>query len=177
MLGPIVLLLVVQAPADLGAVKARQTASARLAVAEAIAKDAELLSAVKAKNLAGESDAEIQKKDKAWQASPRYPLRKELASNACAARLVKLIGGDPMVVEAFLMDARGALVCTTRETSDYWQGDEAKWLKTYQDGNKVFVDEPALDVSSNAFGVQLSLLVSEGAAKLGALTLTIKVPR
>lgn len=177
MLFPIALVVVAQASADLGAIKARETAAARIGTAEAIAKDAELLRALKAKNQAGESDAEIQKKDKDWQVNPQHRLRRELTSSACATRLKKLVAPDAIIIEAFLMDAKGALVCATRETSDYWQGDEAKWLKTYRDGNKLFVDEPALDVSSNAFGVQLSLLVSEGPTKLGALTLTLKVPR
>lgn len=176
MLGPIALLLAAQASAQPGAVKARETAYARIATAETIASDAELLGAIKARNKAGESDAEIHKKDKEWQANPRYPLRKELTGNACAARLGKLVAADTIIVEAFLMDAKGALVCATRETSDYWQGDEAKWTKTYQDGRKVFVDEPALDASANAYAVQLSLLVGEGGTKLGALTLTLKVP-
>jgi len=177
MIGLLAVLVLAQTASDLGEAKARETAKTRLVLAEAVAKDAELVRAIKAKNQAGESDAEIQQKDKAWQASPRYPLRKELAANACAMRLKKLVGSDAIVVEAFLMDAQGALVCTTRETSDYWQGDEDKWLKTYQDGLHVFLDHPALDVSSNAYGIQLSMLISEGAAKLGALTLTLKVPR
>ena len=170
-------LFVIAQHADLGADKARETAKAHLVLAEAIAKDAELLRAIKAKNQAGESDAEILQKDKEWQASPRYPLRKELVSNACAARLKKLVGSDPIIVEAFAMDNQGALVGSISKTSDYWQGDEDKWLKTYQDGLHVFVDHPALDVSTNAYGIQLSMLISEGAAKLGALTLTLKVPR
>jgi hypothetical protein len=177
MLGSIALLVAAQAVTDPGAVKARQTAYARIATAEAVARDPELLRAIKAKNQAGESGVEIQNKDRQWQANPRYPLRQELTNNACASRLKKLVGTDAIVVEAFLMDARGALVCATRETSDYWQGDEAKWTKTYRDGKQVFVDDPALDLSSNTYAAQLSLLVSEGETKIGALTLTLKVPR
>ena len=59
-----------------------------------------------------------------------------------------MVKDDSFVVEAFLMDARGALVCATRETTDYYQGDEPKWEHTYQEGRRVFVDEPALDASS-----------------------------
>jgi hypothetical protein len=88
MLLPMILLLA-QTSADPGAVKARETAYARVAIADAIAADAELLRAIKAKNQAGETDAD-------------------------------------------LMDAKGALVCASRETSDYWQGDEAKCAKTYR---------------------------------------------
>jgi hypothetical protein len=177
-IGPLLLALSMQSSGDLGAAKARDSASTRgLPLAQAVAADAELVKAVQAKNQSKESDEDVLKKDKEWQANQRYPLRQELTTNACALRLKKLLSAEPMVVEAFLMDHKGALVCATRETSDYWQGDEAKWQNTYADGKPAFVDLPALDVSSNAFGVQLSVLVKDGAAKIGALTMTLKVPR
>ena len=44
-----------------------------------------------------------------------------MTQGACAERLRALIKEDSFVVEAFLMDAQGALVCASRETSDYWQ--------------------------------------------------------
>ena len=171
------LLTLAQVSADPGALKARETAYARINLADKVTADADLVRAIKAKNAAGETDADIQKKDREWQANPRHPLRKELVQNACAARLTLLVKEDPIVVEAFLMDAKGALVCATHETSDYWQGDEAKWQKTFRDGKKVFVDDPALDASTGTYAVQLSALVSDAGAKIGALTLTLKVPR
>jgi hypothetical protein len=162
---------------DLGAGKAREAARTRLALAESVAADPELVKNVSAKNQSGESDAEILKKDKEWQANPRFPLRQELTANPCAARLKKLLAAEATVVEAFLMDNKGALVCATRETSDYWQGDEAKWQNTFADGKPAFVDQPALDMSSNAFGVQLSVIVKDAGKPAGALTLTLKIPR
>jgi hypothetical protein len=57
-------------------------------------------------------------------------------------------------------------------------GDEAKWQKTYRDGVPVFIDPPALDASTGAFAVQLSRRVSDAhGGKVGALTLTLKIPR
>ena len=73
------------------------------------------------------------------------------------------------------MDERGASVCLSRETSDYWQGDEAKWRKTFVEGRDPFVDEPALDASSATYAVQLSVPVTEGTRRIGAVTLTLKV--
>ena len=171
------LLALAQASSDPGAVQARGTAYARVATAEKIAADPDIVRALKAKNASGESEAEIQRKDKEWMANPKNTLQKELLGNACAQRLRKLVEGDAIIVEAFVMDAKGALVCTTHETSDYWQGDEAKWQKTYGEGRKVFVDTPSLDASTGTYAVQLSALVSDEGGKIGALTLTLKVPR
>jgi len=157
--------------------QARETAYARMPLADRIVSDPELLAAIAAKNKTVESPAEIRRIDEEWQRNRLFPLRKTVTSSPCAARLRKLVQDDKLVVEAFLMDSRGGLVCSTVETSDYWQGDEAKWLKTYHEGAPVFVDEPALDASMGVFAMQLSRLVSDARGKIGALTLTLKVPR
>lgn len=170
-------LLLAQARSS-SALQARETAYARMPLADKIAGDPELLKAIAAKNHAVESPVDIRRIDGAWIHNPQYPLRKTLTSGPCADRMRKLVADDKLVVEAFLMDERGGLVCSTVETSDYWQGDEAKWQKTYRDGAQVFIDEPALDASTGAFAVQLSRLVTDArGGKLGALTLTLKIPR
>ena len=159
------------------AVQARETAYARMPLVDRIAADPELLKAIVAKNLAIESPADIRRMDDEWRKNPRYALRKSLTTGACADRLRRLVQDDKLVVEAFLMDERGGLVCSTVETSDYWQGDEPKWQRTYRDGAQVFVDEPAMDPSTGTFAVQVSRIVTEGKKKVGALTVTLKVPR
>jgi hypothetical protein len=160
------------------ALQARETADARIPLADKIASDPDLLKAIVAKNHVLESPGEIRRIDEAWQRNVRYPLRKTVTSGPCADRLRKLVQDDKLVVEAFLMDERGGLVCATIATSDYWQGDEAKWRKTYRDGMQVFIDEPAMDAGTGAFAVQLSRLVTDvHGGKVGALTLTLKIPR
>jgi hypothetical protein len=167
-------LLLVQPPSVTA--KVREIAGARVALAERIATDDAVLAAVAAKNGSEEPQEQIQRRDREWIAGGRPDLRRAMTQSACADRLRELVKEDAFVVEAFLMDARGALVCASRETTDYYQGDEAKWERTYQDGRRVFVDEPALDASSGVYAIQLSVLVSAGGAKAGALTLTLKVP-
>jgi hypothetical protein len=159
-----------------GAAKVREIAGARVALAERIAADDALQAALAAKNASPETADQIQRKDREWIAGARPDLRRAVTQGACAERLRELVKPDSFVVEAFLMDARGALVCATRETSDYYQGDEAKWERTYQEGRRVFVDEPALDASVGVYAIQLSVLVSSGGGRAGALTLTLKVP-
>src|SRR5215470_2697893 len=156
MLVTLALASAVYVAADTKSARVRETAYARVTLADKIATDPELIKAIVAKNQAVESPLEIRRIDEEWMKNPRYPLRKTLTTGPCADRLRKLVQDDPIVVEAFLMDERGGLVCATVETSDYWQGDEAKWQKTYRDGATVFVDEPALDTSTGTFAVQLS---------------------
>jgi hypothetical protein len=165
-------LLLRQAPTG-GLVK--QVAAARLDLAQTMARDPELVAAVNAKNAEKETPEAIQRKDKEWAARADSPLRKALTGSPCAQRLRLLIAPDPMVVEAILMDNQGANVCVSKETSDYWQGDEPKWQKTFRDGQEVFVDEPAFDESTHAYAVQLSVPVAAGGHRVGALTLSLKV--
>ena len=153
----------------------KQVASARVGLAQTMARDAELVAAVAAKNAEKETPEAVQKKDKDWTSRPDSPLRKALVSSPCAQRLRQLIAPDSMVVEAILMDNQGANVCVSRETTDYWQGDEPKWQKTFKAGQEVFVDEPAFDESASSYAVQLSVPVSEGGQRTGALTLTLRV--
>jgi hypothetical protein len=153
----------------------RQTAVARVARAQEIAADPQLIKAVLAKNATGESLDEVRRKDKQWVDDLQYPLRKTMTTSACAQRLRELTGNDPFIVEVILMDAQGANVCVSRETSDYWQGDEAKFQKSFGADKQAFVDDPAFDASTGTHAIQLTVIVFDGKPKIGALTLTLKV--
>jgi hypothetical protein len=158
--------------------QARETAYARIPLADKIAGDPEAVKAIAARNRVIESPGDIRRKDADWQRNRNYPLRKTLTSGPCANRLRKLIQDDALVVEAFLMDSRGSLVCASVETTDYWQGDEAKWQRTYQEGKETFVDEPAFDASTGTYAIQVSVPVYDPPGqRIGALTLTLKLRR
>ena len=151
----------------------KQVAHARVTLAHAIASHPEIRKAVAAKNAQDESQQAIERKDREWSASAG--LRKAFTGSPCAERLREMTRADSLVVEAILTDEHGANVCLSRETTDYWQGDEAKWQKTFVEGHDPFVDEPAYDASSATYAIQLSVPVAEGARRIGALTLTLKV--
>lgn len=167
--------LFAQTPGD-GRTYATQMAYARLDRARSIAADPQIVRTVHAKNALGETMDAVRAKDAAWVRDSTYPLRKELTQNACARRLRELVAVDALIVEALVMDAQGSLVCSTTEASDYWQGDEPKWQRTVQ-AKAGFVDEPALDSSTGVYAVQLSVLVKDGETRLGAVTLTLRLPK
>jgi hypothetical protein len=170
--------LVVSSPAqDPLVARVRQTAYGRMELATGVAHDAGLIDFVQAKNDQKETLADIQKRDARWMAGAEAELKKAVATGPCADRLRALTKVDQFVLEAFLMDNQGALVCATQETSDYWQGDEAKWQKPMKEGLDAFVDEPAYDESTQSYALQLSVPVQRGGARIGALTFTLKVPR
>src|SRR3546814_1455058 len=76
------------------------------------------------------------------------------------------------------MDNRGLNVGQSDVTSDYWQGDEAKWQKSYQGGaDAIFVDEVEMDESTQTFQSQVSMPIVDPATGevIGAITVGVNV--
>ena len=159
------------------AARVKETAYARVALAQTIARDSAIHSAVSASNALVEPPDLIRRRDAVWIANPRDPLRQAIVQAPCSAKVREMVKEDSLVVEAFVMNDRGTLVCSIAETSDYWQGDEAKWQRTFVDGKDAFVEEPAFDASSGKYAIQVSVPVHEGAKRIGAVTLTLKLNR
>lgn len=168
---------VVGSPAFAQSVAVRGAALARVTLAQRIAADPEVQKAVRAKNESGETNDEIQRKDKEWTQNPQHSLRKTLTGGACGQHLRDLTKADANIVEVILMDRNGANVCASKETSDYWQGDEPKFQKTFGANKDVFVDEPSFDQSTNVYAIQLSVIVRDAGKKIGALTLGLRVSK
>ncbi len=152
----------------------RETAYARVGLAQTIARTPEVVAFVVAKNAQAEPMERVRYHDQRWADSP---LRKALTQDSCASALKSLTASDPAVVEVLLMDDQGALVCASAETSDYYQGDEAKWQKTFQEGLDPFIDTPSVDASTGKYSIQVSVPVTAGGRRIGALTLTVKLAR
>jgi hypothetical protein len=106
----------------------------------AIARDPELTRAVAAQNeaLTHETQADIHAADAVWIAQKQAgggPRIAAMLETPASRRLKALIAaGEGRLRGAILMDARGRNVAVTHATSDYWQGDEAKWRETFPRG-------------------------------------------
>ncbi len=83
-----------------------------------------------------------------------------------------------LITELFVTDNRGLNVAQSDLTSDYWQGDEAKWQKSFGAGSgAVFVDEIEMDESTQQIQAQASFTISDPATgtAIGAVTVGINV--
>ena len=126
------------------------------------------------------SQADIDQLDQTWRAqagSGGGSLIDSLLSNALSAYL-KTVQKDAngLITEIFVMDNKGLNVGQSNVTSDFWQGDEGKWQKSYLKGpSAVFVDDVELDDSSQRFQVQVSVPVVDPAngKAIGAVTIGI----
>lgn len=129
-----------------------------------------LLEAVRAQNAKAVPLADVQKLDEAWAAGKNDALVQKTITGPCADRL-RVLAAKHGYGEVFLSDNQGALVCASARTSDYWQGDEAKWIKAFNDGKgATFIDRPRMDDSTKAHLAQISVAVMQGDRALGVLT-------
>lgn len=138
--------------------------------------DKSLVAAITAQNAQNLTAAEIQRREKAWTDGTDKALPQSVTNGPCADRLRELRARSAMYGEILLMDNQGALVCATNPPSDYWQGDEPKWTRTFAGGKgAVFVDRPRRDDSAKENLAQVSLPVMESGRVIGAITIGIRL--
>ncbi len=80
------------------------------------------------------------------------------------------------ITEVFIMDARGLNVAASAVTSDYWQGDEAKFSETYMRGSSaVHLGDIEFDESTETYQGQISLTIVDPATgqAIGAMTVGV----
>lgn len=114
----------------------------------------------------------IREIDRAWQSGgDPQGLVTSLSSNDCAKTLLSLLRANRGFGEAFVTDSKGALVCITKRTSDYWQGDEAKWTRAWAGGaGAIFVSDVAHDDSTGLDLMHISVPVRAAGRLVGVLT-------
>ena len=159
----------------------KQLATGKVA---AWASNAIVVAAINAQNgkNASLSQDEIMKLDKTWRAEVKAgggDMTKAVLSNELSAYLKKVkAGAEGLYTEIFVMDNKGLNVGQSDVTSDYWQGDEAKWQKTYSVGPKaIHVGKVSTDESSQALQSQLSMTITDPATgkAIGAITVGVNV--
>ena len=148
--------------------------------------EAIFIDSIKAQNTrhAGMDQMQIDGMDIQWRTETvlsRKPLITQVSSHELSKRLQQLkANANGVVTEIFVMDNKGLNVAISDVTSDYWQGDEAKFQKTFLVGpDTVFVDAVEHDASTDSFQSQLSMSISDPASGevIGAITVGVNVDR
>lgn len=141
-----------------------------------------IVRAINAQNGQHESllQADIDAMDQQWRkesVSGSGPLVDKIMSNELSLYLQGVREeSQGLITEVFIMDNKGLNVGQSDLTSDFWQGDEAKWQKTYQAGPDIlFVDDVELDDSSQRYQTQVSYSISDPTTGqvIGAVTIGI----
>ncbi|MCP8900666.1 substrate-binding periplasmic protein [Gilvimarinus xylanilyticus] len=125
------------------------------------------------------SDELIQRQDSQWRARYRNGQQTELLA-LMDAELLGVIRAwraeNPLVSEIIVMGTQGLTLAATPVTSDYWQGDEAKFQQgAAMPAGHWFFDEVSYDQSARRFQVQVSVPVITESEHLGVLTLGVDI--
>lgn len=138
-----------------------------------------IITAVKKSNARNMSLSEIKKNDERWKKTAGISdFMKPILESDCAKYLRTIQNKMTYIDEIFVMNNKGANVAMTDKTSDYWQGDEAKFKKSFNGGKGgTFVDDVEFDESAQAYLVQISVPVKDGDKVIGAVTFGVNVDK
>ena len=150
----------------------------------AIASDPMVIAAVRAQNEKHSdlTQEQIDEMDKAWRAevgaADTPTITAVLEHEASEALAAARDESEGLFTEIFVMDDKGLNVAASDVTSDYWQGDEAKWQETYAKGaTAVHLSEVELDESTQSYQSQVSVAVvdPDNGEAIGAVTFGVNV--
>lgn len=144
-----------------------------------IAENPALVAAINAQNATTSAydQGKIDALDKQWRAevdAASKPLIDATLGNDASKYLAGVqeqSGG--LFTEIFATDAKGLNVAQSTVTSDYWQGDEDKFTKTFPVGtDAIFVGDVEQDESTQTFQSQVSITITDPAtgAAIGSIT-------
>lgn len=143
----------------------------------ALGTDPIIVAAVKAENAKGKTLDEIKAMDAEWQSTSGFsPFMTAMMESECGKRLKEIMDSKAYYSEIFVMDNQGANVAMSAKTSDYWQGDEAKFTESFNGGKgAIHISDVKFDDSSQVYSVQVSIPVKDGDAVIGAVTFGIDI--
>lgn len=146
--------------------------------------DLRIVEAVKAANAFHEylTAEDIDAMDARWRAelaSQERPLIRTVLDNSLSAFLhARQREADGLITEIIVMDAKGLSVAESEASSDYWQGDELKWQKTYLAGTRdIFIDRAEKDELTQMLQAQASMTLFDPDTDqpIGAITIGINL--
>jgi hypothetical protein len=149
-----------------------------------IAENPILVDAIKAQNAttASYDQGKIDALDKQWRAevdAADKPLITATLGTAASKYLADAMGKtEGMITEIFATDAKGLNVAQATMTSDYWQGDEDKFTKSFGAGaDAIEIGDVEQDESTQTYQSQVSITVTDPAtgAPIGSITAGIDV--
>jgi hypothetical protein len=131
---------------------------------------------------AGADAARIEELDAQWRAEREAADKPLIAATLSSPLSVYLTRVQAralgLYVEVFVTDDKGLNVGQSSITSDFWQGDEAKFQNTFPVGaDAVFIDEPEWDEDLKIWRAQLNLTIADagGRTPIGAATIEINL--
>lgn len=128
----------------------------------------------------GLSEERILELDKQWRAERKtddQPLITAVLASPLSSYLTAIQAASlGLYTEIFVMDNKGLNAGQSAITSDFWQGDEAKFQKTFPEGpTAIFIDEPEINKHSGTENVQVNMSITDGTGAVGTVTVEVNL--
>lgn len=131
---------------------------------------------------AGLEQSSVDELDKKWRAEREAddkPLISATLSNPLSVYLLRMQARSAgLYSEIFIMDDKGLNVGQSSITTDYWQGDEAKYQKTYLvSPDALFIDDPEWNDETKTWRSQVNMTIadSKSGSAIGATVFEINL--
>ncbi|MCP4331789.1 MAG: hypothetical protein GY785_03970 [Gammaproteobacteria bacterium] len=167
-----------QAEAELSQEEINGLLGVKIRFATHMAFNPSVIRAVEVQNGEGLPLREIKQRDENWKNAKgaTTALIRETTRNDVARYFQRRVENNEAIDEVFLTDNQGANVAAYPATSDYWQGDEDKWILSYNNGNgEVFIGPLEYDDSTRKTQVQISAPIISNDETIGVLVLGVSV--
>lgn len=129
--------------------------------------DPVLVEAIRRQNaeMVGVTEARIAELDSQWRSEigqqVRPTIEPVIGNSASDFLRLQVAASAGVISEVFVMDRVGLNVAASDTTSDYWQGDEAKFTESFGHGGALFIDEVEFDESTQSYLGQVSVEITD----------------
>ena len=120
--------------------------------------------------------------DQQWRSeyeSDIQPMISAVLSNPLSSYLTRVQAHSiGLYTEIFVMDAHGLNVGQSNISSDFWQGDEDKFQKTFPIGSdSIFIDEPEYNAEQGTWTTQVNMSIADPDTNtsIGAITIEVNL--
>lgn len=125
--------------------------------------------------------SEIDALDQSWRAETQTDgaqpvITAALGAPASTYLLRAQASSKGLLSEIFVMDRFGLNVAQSSVTSDFWQGDEAKYQRTFPEGaGAIFIDEPEFNDEFGVWLTQVNLTIDRDGTPIGVGTVEVNL--
>lgn len=150
----------------------------KILMAQGIAANDIIVNAVLSQNAKALTLDNIIELDEQWRAEHDFSeLKLAHQQNPPGIYIKDVIETAPDIFsEIFVTDNQGANVAAYPATTDYWQGDEDKWIHAWAKGKgDIFLSKVHLDESANVHAIQIGVPIRHQGKVIGVLVTGIKL--
>lgn len=149
-----------------------------IATIQEIAQNPHIIKEINQRNSEKISLEKIKQLDALWPTvTIDHPLKQSMFISPAGRYLKSRVEFENSIFsEIFLTDNQGANITAWPITSDYWQGDEAKWQRSFNEGRgDIYIGNLEYDESTQTDAIQISVPVIQNRRAIGVIIAGIKL--